>query len=74
MEDARALVAENAVDAPDGGTEDPNAAQNAAVFHGRDVLHLDVGGDRVNDQSLDRRDTTADSEPRTHMDDLGNIR
>ena len=45
MEDARALVAENAVDAPEGGTKDPNAAQNAAVFHGRDVLYLDVRGD-----------------------------
>ena len=62
------------MDAPEGGTEDPHAAQNAAIFHGRNVLHLDVTGDGVNDQSLDRRDAAADCEPRTHMDDLGKIR
>ena len=74
VKDARALVAENAVDAPECGTKDPHAAQNAAVFHGRNVLHLDVTGDGVNDQSLDGRDAAADRQSRTHMDDLGNIR
>jgi hypothetical protein len=74
MKDARALVTENAVDSPEGGTEDPHAAQNAAIFHSRHVLHLDVTGDGVNDQSLDRRDAAADCEPRTHMDDPGKIR
>jgi hypothetical protein len=74
MKDAGALVAENAVDAPEGGTEYPHPAQNAAIFGGRNVLYLDVTGDGVNDQSLDRRDAAADCEPRTHMDDPGNIR
>ena len=62
------------MDAPECGTENPHAAQDAAIFHGRNVLHLDVTGDGVNDQSLDRRDAAADAEPRTHMDNLGNIR
>ena len=74
VKDARALIAENAMDAPECCTEDPHTAQNAAVFHGRNVLHLDVMRDEVNDQSLDRRDAAADPEPRTHMDDFVNIR
>jgi hypothetical protein len=74
VKDARPLVPENAVDAPEGGTEYPHAAQNAAIFGGRNVLYLDVAGDGVNDQSLDRRDAAADCEPRAHMDDPGKIR